>query len=113
MLSALYGLRPRTRDVWLHDVSRNNNTVAFVDIGVHVVFLLLLKYSSLERVAFQLYTLPLKRCAFGTCRVPRLHPPGAKLPRRKCVASVANINALESIANFESDLSRVKVASVT
>jgi hypothetical protein len=36
----------------------------------------LLKYSTLERVAFQLYTLPLLRRPFETCRVPSLHPAG-------------------------------------
>jgi superfamily II DNA helicase RecQ len=36
----------------------------------------LLKYSTLEGVAFQIYTLPPKSCPFATCRVPSLHPAG-------------------------------------
>jgi hypothetical protein len=63
----------------------------------------LLKYSYLERVAFQLYTLQCKGCPSGTCRVPQLHPTGGKLPRRECVVSPTHLDALECIANFESD----------
>jgi hypothetical protein len=70
----------------------------------------LLKYPTLERVTFQLYTLSPKSCPCATCRVPTLHPAGAKLPRRGYVASSVDLDALEHIANFESDPACLKVA---
>ena len=55
-------------------------------------------------------TLPPQRCSFGTCRVPRSHPARAKLPCWERVVSFVDLNGQVSIANFEPDLSRVKVA---
>jgi hypothetical protein len=47
---------------------------------------------------------------FGACRISKLHPAVAKLPRPERVASAADINAWKSIANCKSDPSRVKGA---
>jgi hypothetical protein len=46
----------------------------------------------------------------GTCRVSTLYPAGAKLPRREHIASSVDLDALEYIANFETDPARLKVA---
>jgi hypothetical protein len=72
----------------------------------------LLKYSRLERVAFQLYTLRGKYYPSGIRRVLTLHPKGSKLPRREYITSFVNLDVLEHIANFKSNPAYLKVATL-